>query len=508
VTAGEVYGVRRRRLESQQTGGAELAVKTQALEEFVLERMDRTKLSAVSLAVVRDGRIEYERGFGLRDREAGLAATPRTNYCIGSVTKSFTCLAIMQLQERGLLQIDDPVEQYLPLTIRPAGEPVRLHHLMSHTSGIPALAYLERVLRYHHGAFDTPLTMGGIADMITFVNGAEGWESARPGERWFYLNEGYVMLGAVIEQLTGRQYRDYVQEEICLPLGMTRTYHHRELFEKESDTAVPYAVDREGRHLPKSYTWGQAEADGGLISNPVDMARYIGLYLDAAQGAAQGAAGAAQGAAQGAGGARAARGGGGVIGADSLREMMKPAVATPPEDVATGEPVVYYGLGLNSSRFFGRRLVGHSGLMYVATAAMRMLPEERLGVIVQANGNGYPMANIADFALALWLGEDPWQLPALRTEATLEQLTGLYETYRGTYPATVRREGDFLILEFKNNLSEETVPLVPVDLNPERPRFLTLRGGYRLPVAFVRREGATELFFERYLFRRVGKLPD
>ena len=86
-----------------------------ALEDFVLERMGKTKLSGVSMAVVKDGEVIYQRGFGLANRERGIPATPETNYCIGSVTKSFTCLGIMQLQERGLLSIDDPVEKFLPL---------------------------------------------------------------------------------------------------------------------------------------------------------------------------------------------------------------------------------------------------------------------------------------------------------------------------------------------------------------------------------------------------------
>jgi hypothetical protein len=146
-------------------------------------------------------------------------------------------------------------------------------------------------------------------------------------------------------------------------------------------------------------------------------------------------------------------------------------------------------------------------MMYVATAAMRFLPDRKLGAVVLANGSGYSMANFADFALAEALGEDPWALPALRTERTLEALTGQYETYRGTFPATVRRKGDVLMLEFKNKHSEESVPLVPFDLNPERPRFHTYGGGYRQVVEFCHRDGGVELLYERYKFRRTGKLP-
>ena len=78
-----------------------------------------------------------------RDAEKGLAATPDSLYSIGSVTKSFTTLAIMQLAEQGKLSVDDPIEKYMPFDIHPGGETVRIWHLMSHSSGLPALAYAE-----------------------------------------------------------------------------------------------------------------------------------------------------------------------------------------------------------------------------------------------------------------------------------------------------------------------------------------------------------------------------
>lgn len=447
------------------------------LESLIQERMGQTKLAAVSLAIVKGDEIVYQRGFGLRDLEQGLPATPKTLYCIGSVTKSFTCMAILQLQERGLLRVDDPVDHHLPLRILPSGEPVRIRHLMSHSSGIPGLAYLENLLRHRHGASDRFLPLGSTADMLTFVNGAEDWAFSRPGERWFYLNEGYVLLGAIVEQVSGQPFAAYVKQQILQPLGMTRSTYDREAFGADSDAAVPYATNLEGKHLPREYTWGQAQADGGLVSSVDEMARYVGMYL---------------------------AGGRGLLQPESLAAMIAPAVAQPTLDVATDEPSGQYGFGLSTTDFFGRQLVAHSGMMYVATAAMQFLPEEGLGAVALANGTGYPLANLTSFALAEMLGEDPWQLPALRVEKVLAGLTGSYETYRGTYDAKVRRQGDFLMLEFKNRLSEMTVPLVPQDLNPECPRFYTLTGGRKLLVEFLVRDGQVDLIYERYRFRRVG----
>ncbi|MDQ7844595.1 MAG: serine hydrolase, partial [Armatimonadota bacterium] len=122
------------------------------------------------------------------------------------------------------------------------------------------------------------------------------------------------------------------------------------------------------------------------------------------------------------------------------------------------------------------------------------------------NGSGYPMAHIAGFALAVLLGEDPWTLPGIREERALERLTGRYETYRGTYGGTVKRAGDFLILEIKNRLLEQSVPLVPVSLEPERARFFTLALGRRLMVEFEIRDGGVDLIYERYRMRRTGSI--
>jgi CubicO group peptidase (beta-lactamase class C family) len=107
------------------------------LEEFLRERMRRTRLPGVSLALVRGEEVVYARGFGFRDLEKRLPATPATAYGIGSITKSFTALGIMQLVEEGKLSLDDPVEKFLPLKIRPFGELIRVWHLLSHTAGIP-----------------------------------------------------------------------------------------------------------------------------------------------------------------------------------------------------------------------------------------------------------------------------------------------------------------------------------------------------------------------------------
>jgi len=188
--------------------------------------------------------------------------------------------------------------------------------------------------------------------------------------------------------------------------------------------------------------------------------------------------------------------------------MMSPHIPLPLETYSSAQigPIGHYGYGLNVyPDFFGHTLVGHGGSVLVSTAHMAFVPDRHVGVIVLANGNGYPLQHIAYFALAAILKEDPWKLPALHTERVLEGLTGTYETYRSTYQALVTRNGDFLNITVRNKYTEQVLPLVPHALNPDHSRFFTLGGGRRLNVEFTSVDGEVELIYERYKLRRVGK---
>lgn len=463
------------------------------LERFVQEKMGDTKLPGLSLVLVRDGEVAFTRGFGFRDVERGLPVTPQTMFGIGSVTKSFTCLALLQLQERGLLDVEDPVDRYLPIALRPPGdEPIRLRHLMSHTSGLPALGYAELVIRRHVGATARWIPIGGIQDMLSFLGDAGSWFMTPPGERMFYLNEGYVLLGAVIEQVSGQPYPDYVRDHILRPMGMGRSAFRPTEVEGDPDVATPYVIDREKKQTRSSYLFEAIQADGGLISCAEDMAAYVAMFLANGRGP----------------------GGTPLLSPDLVRAMWHPRVPGPFRRPSPGgpEPSGFYGYGLMADpAFFGRTLVGHGGSVLVCTAYMGFVPEQGVGVALLANGAGYPLNQIGMFALATLLGEDPWAIPALRAERLLDALSGVYETYRGTMRATVTRRGDFVAVEMQESPQAQAVLLIPdgldpAGLDPEHPRFVTLAGARSLPVEFTRRDGEVDMIYERYRMRRVGKV--
>src|SRR3954453_16821874 len=115
---------------------------TPALESFIFEKMSATRLPGLSIALVKDGEVVYARGFGLADIARARPVTPNTLFGAASITKSFIGIAILQLAEKGLLKLSDPVERHVPCPLASkTAEPIRIEHLLTHTSGMPALAY-------------------------------------------------------------------------------------------------------------------------------------------------------------------------------------------------------------------------------------------------------------------------------------------------------------------------------------------------------------------------------
>jgi len=442
--------------------------------------MSKTHLPGLSIAIVKDGKVIYSRGFCFRDLEYGLTATSSTLYGIGSVTKSFTALSVMQLVEEGRLSVEYPVSKYIPLDLKSKGEPIKIWHLLSHVSGIPALAYAEAFIRFRTGADDNWIPIASHEDLFTFMREADQWALTKPGERWFYLNEGYLILGYIIEKLSGIDYEEYVKKKILEPLQMDRSFFKREEVEANSDVAIPYIITRDGECKKSQFPYGPISSDGGLISNVLDLARYITMYLN-----------------------RGKYDGGTLISSKYIEEMEKPRMKLPLQ-VFDGEA---YGYGLHIiPNFLGNKLVGHGGSVLVATASMEYVPEKRIGIALLANGSGYPLSQIGHYGLALMLGGDPENLPFVKVERTLDSLAGLYETYKGTMKAQVVTKGGNLSLEIKDKYVDMIMPLIPENVEGEVKTFYTVEAGTKLPVEFIVKGDTIDLIYERYRLKKVGHL--
>jgi len=452
----------------------------EGLQSFIFQRMSASGIPGLSIALVRDGELACERGFGFRDIGLGLPSTPRTIYCIGSVTKSFTATAVMQLHEKGRLSVEDSVEEYVPFKGRPFGEPILLKHLLSHTSGLPWLGYAETTLTQTTGMSNRWLPISTPQDLLIFMEGAEDWAISKPGQRHAYLNEGYILLGMVIEKASGTRYANYVKEHILNPLHMDRSTFYEKAVRKEVDVATPYITSRNGEKTPTKYPYGEMISDGGLMSSASDMVNYVKMLLS--EGVFESRR---------------------ILSFESVRSMMEPKIQTVEEPIE-GVGRRYYGYGLRvKTNFFGRDLVHHSGTVYGSSAYMGLTPREKIGVVVLANG-GYFLEDVGEYALALMLGEDISETPSSRQARLLDGLTGTYRTFRDNSRYKVTRSGGTLQLESSFGQATFTTPLIPVDLKGETKRFRVYGIDSTTPVEFVQQNGETFMIYERNKAKRAS----
>ncbi|OGU56050.1 MAG: hypothetical protein A2V66_14880 [Ignavibacteria bacterium RBG_13_36_8] len=187
----------------------------QNLEPQVDEYLNaQIKLGRFSGAVLiaKDGKVLLSKGYGMANHELDVPNTPKIKFRLGSVTKQFTSLLIMKLEEEGKLKVTDPVSKFIP--DYPRGDEITIHQLLTHTSGIPELLALDGFEDIKRD----PLTTKELIDF--FKNEPLDFE---PGTKYGYSNSGYVLLSYIIELVTGKSYEEFVTETIFIPLGMNDT---------------------------------------------------------------------------------------------------------------------------------------------------------------------------------------------------------------------------------------------------------------------------------------------
>jgi len=187
-----------------------------------------------SVLVARGGRIVLRQGYGLANYELGVPNTPETKFRLGSITKQFTAMIVLQLEARGLLKVTDTVAAFFP--DYPQGDRITIHHLLTHTAGIPNLT------DFPDYAATMALPTTPAESLARFKDLPLAFE---PGERFSYSNSGYILLGAIIEKVSGRPYEECLRENILIPLGMNDTgYDHAATVLKGRASGYDFADDR------------------------------------------------------------------------------------------------------------------------------------------------------------------------------------------------------------------------------------------------------------------------
>lgn len=182
-----------------------------------LQRMDQIVQSYVtgkqfmgSVLVARDGQVLLDKGYGAANLEWQIPDSPEAKFRLGSITKQFTAASILLLEERGKLKTDDLVKKHMP-DAPPAWDKITIYNLLTHTSGIPNFTSFPE----YRSSEATPTTPEKLVARFR-----DKRLDFQPGEKWSYRNSGYVLLGYLIEKISGKSYQDFVEENLLKPLAM------------------------------------------------------------------------------------------------------------------------------------------------------------------------------------------------------------------------------------------------------------------------------------------------
>ncbi|MCA9877866.1 MAG: beta-lactamase family protein [Thermomicrobiales bacterium] len=434
-----------------------LTAALEAIDQQVTAWMAPRATPGLALAITDREGLLATRSYGLADLAAQTPVTPETWFQHGSIGKSFSAIVTLQLVAEGVLDLQAPVTRYLPwFAVGGGHEPITLHHLLTHTSGLPAGTDFSPDQRYEIWALrDVP--------------------AAAPGSRTLYSNVGYRVLGLVLEAVTGQSYADMVTQRILRPLGMrdTSAVIDNAMRHRQAVAYIDYFNDRPWRpeHGFAPAPWFETNsADGCLAGTAADLAAYLRMLLN-----------------------------GGVGPQGRLLSPEGFALLTAPH---TAFDWGSYGYGLIVGERNGREFVGHEGGMVGFIAAMFGDVPSGLGVVMFTN-SGQDLAEIASHVLAtLVAAREGHPLPALPAapEIDLAAYTGTYRS--GDEAVSAEVAAGQLVLTW----GEARLTLDPQGVPPEPDHFLAAQPGYdRFPFHFQRDEGRiTELAHGSHWFPAEG----
>jgi CubicO group peptidase (beta-lactamase class C family)/D-alanyl-D-alanine dipeptidase len=312
-----------------------------AIEPMIRSEMEQKQLPAFSIALVDGNQIVWAQGFGYQDPEHKIPATAHTVYRVGSVSKLFTDIAIMQMVESGKINLDAPVSQYIPdfHPHNPFDNPITLRELMSHRSGLlrepPVGNYFDPANPSLEATVQSMNSTGLVYQPETHIK---------------YSNAGIAVVGYVLQEMNRQPFPDYLKQAVLAPMGMNES-----AFSPEPglmrDLAKAYMWSYDGLKFPApTFELGLAPA-GCMYSTVTDLAQFLMVLFNRGQGPKSQ-----------------------VLKPETLEQMWVPQFAPPGQKKG-------YGLGFAISDLDGHRLIGHGGAIYGFATEAVALPDDKLGVV-------------------------------------------------------------------------------------------------------------------------------
>jgi len=408
-----------------------------------------------ALGVYSNGAIAYTHGYGMASLELGVPITPQTVFDIGSTSKQFTAFSILLLQQQGKLSVDDDIRKFMP-EIPDYGKRITLHHLMTHTSGIPDYAGLfdlagvpEQNLTNDQDAVDLIVRQKALNFM--------------PGEEWDYSNSGFFLLSQVVKRVTGKSLRDFDQENIFKPLGMSSTQIFNDHTLVIPHRATGYSYDDERKTFCVEMSNFEQTGDGSVQTSVEDLLRWDEDFYTAKLG-----------------------------GADLIRQMQVVGKLNNGKEHG-------YAAGLEISTYRGQPVVSHGGAWAGYRAELMRFPRQHTSVAVLCNvAQATPTIwayRVADVILENVLAPKPTsggnkQVASSVPPAVLQSYAGVYKNEKDEYQRVEFKDGKLWLTSygieliprsftvFGTNLGDGTISFsekqMVISLLPENPQKLAL----------------------------------
>lgn len=367
----------------------------------VLESVYEADAPGATVVISREGRVIYSGAFGLADLEMGVPLTEQHIFRLASVTKQYTAAGILSLVDAGKVSLDDPLRRFLPDF--PVGD-ATIHQLLNHTSGIVSFTNIPGYRT------DERMRRDVSTEELIAVFAGEAPEFP-PGEDYRYNNSGYMLLGAIIEQVTGKSWNAYIEEELLRPAGVVRTgyYTDRQIL---PDRARGYIKGDPPTNAPW-ISMTQPHAAGAFSATARDVDRWQRALHQ-----------------------------GQIISEDMLEKMYQP-------DGAASEAGYGYGLTLGNLR--GRTMLRHGGGVEGFNTYALWLPDEKLSVVVLSNYAGSGPGEVAQRLAALAVDDPfPVEMPSVQVgPEILDSISGIYRV-EADATRSLRVINDEIVIQSQN----------------------------------------------------------
>ncbi|MEE9502771.1 MAG: serine hydrolase domain-containing protein [Candidatus Aminicenantaceae bacterium] len=328
----------------------------------LFETWDKPGSPGCALGIIQDGTLIYARGYGMANLEHNIPLTSKSVFRIGSTSKQFTAVCMALLEEEGALSLDDSLRKFLPQMPKYAEE-ITIRHLIHHTSGLRDYLTLAEIAGIRD---DDYFTDAEVVDLLA----RQEELNFKPGEEHLYSNSGYFLLSQIVKKASGKSLREYAEEKIFQPLGMTNTHFHNDHTRIVKNRASGYAPKKGGGFVI-SMTTLPMTGDGGVFTSVEDLFLWDQNFCDNRLGES---------------------------GQELIGKIQTPGVLN------SGEKLDY-AFGLEIGEHEGLTMVSHGGAFVGFRADMIRFPEQRLSVICLANLSTFDPSGMARRVADIYLAD-------------------------------------------------------------------------------------------------------